>query len=233
MNVSGWRPLKQIFRDTMSAASSSSSASADGDGAVVKRRRVDEGGASPAAAVLTAEEYRLKIRTMLQHSSREVLLDTLASMCVGCARRGCAAFPQKVRYCQSAPVSTPFFCLGSLISFARRRGSMYQPVYDEITRVANADEGNRKLFIHKVDPELTSEQLKASFEAAFGEVESAMVILDKATGKAKGFAFLVFKHIDSALAAIAKGDIPIEVRRCRSMRFFRRSRWGGAADGSG
>lgn len=91
------------------------------------------------------------------------------------------------------------------------RGAKYQQVYDEVSRVANADENNRKLFVHGLPWEVTMEAVKAAFEQ-FGEVESAHVVADRATGKSKGFGFVTFKLVDSALAALARGEVTVDVR---------------------
>lgn len=92
-----------------------------------------------------------------------------------------------------------------------RRGAKYQQVYDEIYRVANADENNRKLFVHGLPWDTPNDAVKTAFEQ-FGEVENVHIVTDRATGKSKGFGFLTFKSVDSALLALNRGELSIDVR---------------------
>jgi len=57
------------------------------------------------------------------------------------------------------------------------------------------------LFVAKLNYATSSEELKEAFEA-YGAVVSANVIVDKMTGRSKGFAFVEMENDDEALAAI-------------------------------
>lgn len=49
------------------------------------------------------------------------------------------------------------------------------------------------------------------FFAQFGEIVEGAVILDRNTGKSKGFAFVTFANIDEARAAIDAPDKNLDV----------------------
>ena len=60
---------------------------------------------------------------------------------------------------------------------------------------------NQKLFIGNILYEVTSEDLKALFSEA-GEVVDAVVIMDRGTGRSKGFGFVEMKTAEQAKKAI-------------------------------
>ena len=57
------------------------------------------------------------------------------------------------------------------------------------------------IFVAKLDYEVTSEELQAAFEE-YGAVDSAKVIMDRDTGRSKGFGFVEMPDDDEAYAAI-------------------------------
>lgn len=57
------------------------------------------------------------------------------------------------------------------------------------------------IFVAKLDFDTTSDDLQAAFEQ-FGEVDSAKVIMDRDTGRSKGFGFVEMPNDDEALSAI-------------------------------
>ena len=61
------------------------------------------------------------------------------------------------------------------------------------------------IFVAKLDFQSTSEDLQSLFEQ-FGEVESAKVILDKETGRSRGFAFVEMPNDEEGQEAIAQLD---------------------------
>ena len=63
----------------------------------------------------------------------------------------------------------------------------------------------KKLFVGNLPYTTTNEEL-AEFFAQYGEVLSAAVIMDRATGRSKGFGFVEMTNDDEADAAIAQGD---------------------------
>jgi len=63
----------------------------------------------------------------------------------------------------------------------------------------------KKLFVGNLPYTTTNESL-GEFFAQYGEVTSAAVIMDRATGRSKGFGFVEMTNDAEADAAIAKGD---------------------------
>lgn len=63
----------------------------------------------------------------------------------------------------------------------------------------------KKLFVGNLPYNTTNEDLAKFFEQ-FGEVASAAVIMDRATGRSKGFGFVEMPNDPEADAAIAQGD---------------------------
>ncbi|XAR66559.1 hypothetical protein NMG60_11012836 [Bertholletia excelsa] len=84
-------------------------------------------------------------------------------------------------------------------------------VLEAVRSVANADPAKRKLFVRGLGWETTTEKLRNLF-SSFGELEEAIVICDKATGKSKGYGFVTFKHIDGALMALKEPSKKIDGR---------------------
>ena len=60
---------------------------------------------------------------------------------------------------------------------------------------------NNKLFVGSLPFATTSDELKAIF-AAVGEVTEANVVMDKMTGRSRGFAFVTFAKEEDAKKAI-------------------------------
>jgi len=60
-----------------------------------------------------------------------------------------------------------------------------------------------KLFVGNLDYTVTSDDLKAAF-AQFGTIVDAVVIMDKMTGRSRGFGFVEFSKPEEAKAAIEK-----------------------------
>lgn len=60
---------------------------------------------------------------------------------------------------------------------------------------------SKKLFVGNLDWGTTDEELKEAF-AQYGEVEEAIIIKDKFSGRSKGFGFVTFIIIEDAYKAI-------------------------------
>ncbi len=58
-----------------------------------------------------------------------------------------------------------------------------------------------KIYVGNLPFDVTSEELREQF-TAFGKVDSAEVITDRATGRSKGFAFIEMPTVSEAQAAI-------------------------------
>ncbi len=63
----------------------------------------------------------------------------------------------------------------------------------------------KKLFVGNLPYSTTDDSLREMF-TQYGEVLSASVIMDRATGRSKGFGFVEMSDDDAATTAIAKTD---------------------------
>jgi heterogeneous nuclear ribonucleoprotein A1/A3 len=70
-----------------------------------------------------------------------------------------------------------------------------------IRHVADRDVSHRKIFVHGLGWDTTRETLLSAFEP-FGEIEDCTLVPDKATGKAKGYGFVLFKTRKAADEAL-------------------------------
>ncbi|KAL5989614.1 hypothetical protein ACLOJK_010507 [Asimina triloba] len=84
-------------------------------------------------------------------------------------------------------------------------------VLDAVRSVADRDLTQRKLFIRGLGWDTTTDGLRSLF-SAYGDLDEAVVIVDKATGKSKGYGFVTFKHIDGALLALKEPSKKIDGR---------------------
>ncbi|MCG2795816.1 MAG: RNA-binding protein [Actinomycetia bacterium] len=77
-----------------------------------------------------------------------------------------------------------------------------------------------KLYVGNLGYSTSSEDVRAAFEE-FGTVDSADVIMDRSTGRSKGFGFVEMENIDEAKAAMGALDgkeldgRPIKVNEAR------------------
>ncbi|PON73815.1 Splicing factor-like protein [Trema orientale] len=84
-------------------------------------------------------------------------------------------------------------------------------VLDAVRSLANRDTTLRKLFVRGLGAETTSESLRSLF-ASYGDLDEAIVIFDKNTGKSKGYGFVTFKNADGALLALKEPSKKIDGR---------------------
>lgn len=64
---------------------------------------------------------------------------------------------------------------------------------------------NRKIFVGGLSWSLGDDDLRQAFET-FGGIEDARVILDRQTGRSRGFGFVTFNEDDAAEKAISEMD---------------------------
>jgi len=60
---------------------------------------------------------------------------------------------------------------------------------------------SKKLFVGGISWNTTEDGLRAAFEQ-FGEVAEATIVVDRDTGRSRGFGFVVFSNDDEALKAV-------------------------------
>jgi len=90
-------------------------------------------------------------------------------------------------------------------------GCLYPAIADNIRNAASKDPAHRKLFVRGLAWETASQTLREAFEQ-YGEIEEGSVIIDKITGKSRGFGFITFKHMDSAQRALQEPSKTIDGR---------------------
>ncbi|XP_030534979.1 UBP1-associated proteins 1A-like [Rhodamnia argentea] len=74
-------------------------------------------------------------------------------------------------------------------------------LYSHIREVADRDVAHRKIFVYGLAWEATPQSLAAAFES-FGEIEDCNVVTDRATGKSKGYGFVLFRTRKGAVKAL-------------------------------
>ncbi|XP_065879679.1 UBP1-associated protein 2C [Euphorbia lathyris] len=103
------------------------------------------------------------------------------------------------------------FTKEQLLEILQTAATRHSDVLDSVRTLADGDISLRKLFIRGLSSETTSETLRSLF-SSYGELEEAIVIFDKNTGKSKGFGFITFKHVDGALIALKEPSKKIDGR---------------------
>ncbi|XP_073043212.1 UBP1-associated protein 2B-like [Primulina eburnea] len=88
-----------------------------------------------------------------------------------------------------------------IIDLLKEAGSKDATLLAKIIETADSDPTHRKIFIHGLGYDATSEQLVQAFKP-FGEIEESRLIVDKNTGRAKGYAFVLFKTRVAAKKAL-------------------------------
>ncbi|KAF6136826.1 hypothetical protein GIB67_030111 [Kingdonia uniflora] len=121
--------------------------------------------------------------------------------------------------CSPIPTLTPEdfrkfiepFTQDQLLQIIQSAALRHHDVLESIRAIANRDPAQRKLFIRGLGWDTTSDSLRALF-ASYGDLEEAIVILDKATGKSKGYGFVIFKNVDGAMMALKEPSKKIDGR---------------------
>ncbi|KAM7279072.1 hypothetical protein ACFE04_006206 [Oxalis oulophora] len=98
-----------------------------------------------------------------------------------------------------------------VLDILQKAVSKHVDVLADVRSLVDADSTQRKLFIRGLGWETTTENLRSIF-SVYGDIEEAVVILDKQTGKSKGYGFVTFKHVDGALLALKEPSKKIDSR---------------------
>jgi len=98
-----------------------------------------------------------------------------------------------------------------LVDMLARSATTDAALKQEIHSLAESDPGYRKLFVRGLAWETTSDALKSEF-SQFGEIEEAVVITDRQTGKSRGFGFVTFKAFLAAQEALKEPNKMIDNR---------------------
>ena len=78
---------------------------------------------------------------------------------------------------------------------------MSDALYQSVLAMADRNEDCRNIFVRKVPFSATSKELREAF-TQFGPIQECQIIVDKMTGESKGFGFVKFESISSALKAV-------------------------------
>ncbi|XP_043689465.1 UBP1-associated protein 2C-like [Telopea speciosissima] len=103
------------------------------------------------------------------------------------------------------------FTQEQLLNILQDAAVLHLDVLDAVRAIADCDPTQRKLFIRGLGWDTASEGLLTLF-SQYGDLEEAVVILDKVTGKSKGYGFVTFKHIDGAMLALKEPSKKIDGR---------------------
>ncbi|TYI32330.1 hypothetical protein ES332_A04G052300v1 [Gossypium tomentosum] len=103
------------------------------------------------------------------------------------------------------------FTVDQLLDILQDAVCRHLDVLSAVRSIADQDPSQRKLFIRGLGWDTTTDGLRSLF-SVYGELEEAVVILDKATGKSKGYGFVTFKHVDAALLALKEPSKKIDGR---------------------
>jgi cold-inducible RNA-binding protein len=97
---------------------------------------------------------------------------------------------------------------------------------------------SKKLYVGNLTFDVTDDQLRGMFDS-FGSVQSAQVIMDRDTGRSKGFGFVEMSNDQEAAAAIAglngqmSGGRALTVNEAKPKEDRPRSGGGGGGGGRG
>lgn len=103
------------------------------------------------------------------------------------------------------------FSTDQLLDILQNAVARHPDVLELVRSTADSDITQRKLFIRGLAAETTTEGLRSLF-SAYGDLDEAIVILDKVTAKSKGYGFVTFKHVDGALLALKDPSKKIDGR---------------------
>ena len=71
-----------------------------------------------------------------------------------------------------------------------------------------------KIYVGSLSYDVTADELE-SFFGQYGDIEEAKLIIDRETGRSKGFAFITFANQKAAQASLAADGTELQGRRIR------------------
>jgi len=87
----------------------------------------------------------------------------------------------------------------------------HSDVLHAVRKITDKDSSLRKLFVRGLGFETTSEALTEVF-SEHGEIEDSTVIVDRTTGKNKGYGFVTYRHVDGCLSALQEPSKKVDGR---------------------
>ncbi|KAI3848615.1 hypothetical protein MKX03_010325 [Papaver bracteatum] len=108
------------------------------------------------------------------------------------------------------------FSKEQLIGIIRSVSTENREIIQEIRKRADQHPSHCTLFVHGLDWETTSDQLKEIF-STYGDIIQCKIVVDRNTGKSKGYGFVLYKHRKSVSKALKEPLRKIGNRRatCR------------------
>uniref|UniRef100_A0A7N0VKU5 RRM domain-containing protein n=1 Tax=Kalanchoe fedtschenkoi TaxID=63787 RepID=A0A7N0VKU5_KALFE len=103
------------------------------------------------------------------------------------------------------------FSKEQLLALVKEAVERFPNFSESVLRVANADPAQRKIFVHGLGWDTTSETLISVF-GKYGKIEDCKAVTDRNTGRSKGYAFILFKHRSSAKKALMEPQKKIGAR---------------------
>ncbi|KAL3653287.1 hypothetical protein CASFOL_002968 [Castilleja foliolosa] len=82
---------------------------------------------------------------------------------------------------------------------------------ESVHKLADADPAHCKIFVHGLGWEANSESITSEF-SKYGEIADCKVVMDKVSGKSKGYCFILFKHRNGARRALKQPQKTINGR---------------------
>ncbi|KAD7477960.1 hypothetical protein R6Q59_007515 [Mikania micrantha] len=93
------------------------------------------------------------------------------------------------------------FSKEQLVLLMKEAVSKYPDLIGSVEKIADADPAHRKIFVHGLGWDTTTETLISEY-VKYGEIEDCKAVVDKVTGKSKGYGFILFKHRTGARKAL-------------------------------
>ncbi|KAI4320716.1 hypothetical protein MLD38_034166 [Melastoma candidum] len=103
------------------------------------------------------------------------------------------------------------FSKDQLVEIVQDAMLRHPDILTSVRSVADPDTTQRKLFIRGLGWDTTTDGLRSLF-STYDEIDEAVVILDKNTGKSKGYGFVTFRHVEGAVLALREPSKKIDGR---------------------
>ncbi|XP_024958971.1 UBP1-associated protein 2A-like [Cynara cardunculus var. scolymus] len=93
------------------------------------------------------------------------------------------------------------FSKEQLVLLLKEAVSKYPGFIESVEKIADADPAHRKIFVHGLGWDTNTETLISEY-GRYGEIEDCKAVVDKVSGKSKGYGFILFKHRSGARNAL-------------------------------
>ncbi|XP_010542227.1 PREDICTED: UBP1-associated protein 2A-like [Tarenaya hassleriana] len=93
------------------------------------------------------------------------------------------------------------FSKDQLVSLLKKAAEKHSDVANKIRKVADEDPVHRKIFVHGLGWDTKADTLIEAFKQ-YGEIEDCKAVVDKISGKSKGYGFILFKSRSGARNAL-------------------------------